>query len=181
MPNTVASGAAMPIIVRLGSGWVAMMYATGRRTINICIMDWIITKKVFPCPLKYPMNEKSTAVTIASGAKPFRYSAERIITPSSVAKMCEILPPQKNARRNMNTPIPAPIAIPVTIVFFALSSLPAPTFFAMNDERDCIIDDGISITNVTILFATPYPPDASRPRLLMNAIRARNEIRVMSS
>ena len=44
MPNTVASGAAMPIIVRLGSGWVAMMYATGRRTINVCIMVYSDSK-----------------------------------------------------------------------------------------------------------------------------------------
>ena len=98
MPKTVASGAARPIIVRLGSGWTDMIQATGRRTRNVCSIDWIITKSVFPWPLKYPMNEKRMLVTTASGAKPLRYSAERMITLSSEAKMFEMASPQKKAR-----------------------------------------------------------------------------------
>lgn len=80
-----------------------------------------------------------------------------------------------------NSYITMPIDIPVSIAFFARSSLFAPTFCATKELIDCIRDDGISITKLTILFATPYPEDASSPILLMKATRARNEICVSSS
>ena len=83
----------------------------------------------------------------------------------------------------MNTiqPITSPTPIPTNIVFFALFSLPAPTFCETNDAIDCISELGMSIAKLTILHATPYPDDACNPSLLTNAHSARNETCVRNS
>ena len=78
-------------------------------------------------------------------------------------------------------PITSPTPIPTNIVFFALFSLPAPTFCETNDAIDCISELGMSIAKLTILHATPYPDDACNPSLLTNAHKARNEICVRNS
>ena len=155
MPKTVAVGAASPMSVRLAFGRMLMMYDIGNRTKNDCANPCAMTNADRPCPLKYPMKLKSMLVTIASGAKPFKYSAALIITARSSVKSDAKNSPWKNAAYAINTPIAEPISIPHFIAPFALSSLPAPTFCATNDAIDCIIDDGISITKDCIFWATP--------------------------
>ena len=49
-----------------------MKYETGSLTIKVWAMPWNMTKADFSWPLKNPINEKSTAVTMASGPKPLR-------------------------------------------------------------------------------------------------------------
>ena len=83
----------------------------------------------------------------------------------------------------MKTTIPTinPIPIPVNIAFFALSSLPAPTFCDTKEAIDCISALGINMAKFTILQATPYPEEASSPNLFINAHSARNDIWVRNS
>ena len=71
--------------------------------------------------------------------------------------------------------------MPVNIAFLARFSFPAPTFCETKDAIDCISELGISNAKFTILHATPYPEDASKPSLLTNAQRARNDICVRHS
>ena len=64
---------------------------------------------------------------------------------------------------------------------FALLCFPAPTFCDTNDAMDCINALGTSMAKLTILQATPYPEDASKPSLLINAHNARKDICVKNS
>ena len=121
------------------------------------------------------------AVTIVSGAKPFRYAKPLRITASSVEKMPASTSPFKRISTNTRQPTTSPTPIPVNIDCFARFSLPAPMFCATKEAIDCISALGTSIAKLTILQATPYPEDASSPSRLINAQRAKNESWVRNS
>ena len=140
-----------------------------------------MTHSDFSCPLKYPTILNSTAVTIVSGANPLRYSKPLWITDASVVKIDVSLSPKNHTPMNTTTPTDSPMPIPVSIAFLALSSFPAPTFCDTNEAIDCISELGTSMAKLTILQATPYPDDASKPSLLINAHSARNDICVRNS
>ena len=64
---------------------------------------------------------------------------------------------------------------------FARFFFPAPTFWDTKDAMDCISELGTSIAKLTILQATPYPEEASRPSRLTKAQSARKESWVRNS
>ena len=95
------------------------------------------------------------AVTIVSGAKPFRYSKPFCTTSASVEKTPANRSPLNITRANTAQPNISPTPIPVSIAFWARLGLPAPTFCATNEAIDCINALGISMAKLTILQATP--------------------------
>ena len=96
-----------------------------------------------------------TAVTMVSGAKPFKYAKPFWITEASVEKKDASRSPLNQMRVKTRQPKIRPMPIPVNMDFLARFRLPAPTFWETKDAMDCIRELGISIAKLTILQATP--------------------------
>ena len=95
------------------------------------------------------------AVTMVSGAKPFRYSNPFCTTSASGEKIPASTFPLHKMRANTAQPNTNPRPMPVHMAFLARFWFPAPTFWATKEAMDCMRALGISMAKLTILLATP--------------------------
>jgi len=86
--------------------------------------------------------------------------------------------PLKNAIKKHNMPIDAPKDIPNQVALLARRGRFAPVFCETKTAMACIKVPGTSIIKLMIFWATPYPEDAARPKLLIMAQMSRKDILV---